>query len=96
MKKNHKKFANMRKARERKRIESAAPDYPMQLPELRRKIIIIDYDFGETRHVLELYKSDRIDCFKVFVDGELWKKRIGFSRILSGIRKALPRVSMGL
>jgi len=93
MKSARKKFANMRRARERRRMESDAPEYPRELPELRRKIVITDYDFGEKVHVMELYRSDRSDCYKVLVDGRLWKKRIGFSRILAGIRKALPRIN---
>jgi hypothetical protein len=89
----HRICAKMRAGKERKRLESSTPDYPIELPELRRKIIIIDYDFGKKINVLSLYKSNRIDCFDVHVNGMLWKKRIGFSRILQGIRKALPRVN---
>lgn len=67
---------------------------PQSIPELRRVIEIIDYDSGEPiTHKLELYKTDRIDCYKVLVDGKLWKKRIGWSNILAGIRKALPRLA---
>ena len=64
------------------------------IPELRRVIEITDYDSGEPiTHKLELYKTDRIDCYKVLVDGKLWKNRIGWSNILAGIRKALPRLT---
>lgn len=64
-----------------------------EIPDLRRIIEITDLDSGEpVTHKLELYRSDRIDCYKVFVDGKLWKKRIGWSQILAGIRKALPRL----
>ncbi|HCG5126697.1 TPA: hypothetical protein NJZ01_004596 [Vibrio parahaemolyticus] len=67
---------------------------PQSIPELRRIIEITDYDSGEPiTHKLELYKTDRIDCYKVLVDGKLWKKRIGWSNILAGIRKALPRLA---
>jgi D-lyxose ketol-isomerase len=66
---------------------------PQDIPELRRVIDITDYDSGEPiTHKLELYKTDRIDCYKVYVDGKLWKERIGWSKILAGIRKALPRL----
>lgn len=82
----------MRAGKERKRLESEPIGYPEELPELRRKIVITNYDFGEKTHVMELKRSDRIDCFDVYVDGELWKKRIGFSRILQGLRKAMPRL----
>ncbi len=67
---------------------------PQSIPELRRVIEIVDYDSGEPiTHKLELYKTDRIDCYKVLVDGKLWKQRIGWSNILAGIRKALPRLA---
>ena len=67
---------------------------PQSIPELRRIIEITDYDSGEPiTHKLELYKTDRIDCYKVLVDGKLWKMRIGWSNILAGIRKALPRLA---
>lgn len=63
------------------------------VPNLRRVIEITDYDQGVPMyHKLEMYKTDRIDCYKVLVDGKLWKKRIGWSNILAGIRKALPRL----
>ena len=88
----HKICAKMRRARERKRLESPMPDYPIILPELRRKIIIIDYDFGEKRYEMDLYKSDRRDCYKVVANGKVWRYRIGWSNILAGIRKSLPRV----
>lgn len=89
---NSQKFARLREIRKQKRVHSPAPDYPVELPFLRRRIIIINYDFGEETHILDCYRSNRIDCFRVEVDGKQWEKRIGFSRILAGIRKALPRV----
>ncbi|MFQ6372112.1 hypothetical protein [Shewanella sp. YIC-542] len=65
-----------------------------RIPELRRVIEITDYDNGiPTTHTLALYKTNRIDCYRVIVDGKLWKERIGWSNILAGIRKALPRLS---
>lgn len=93
MTKKQKMYANMRAAKERKRLESPPPNYPVILPDLRRKIEITDYDLGEVKHTLELFKTNRIDCFKVYVDGRLWKKKIGFSNILAGIRKCMPRLS---
>ena len=79
-------------ARERKRLESPPPDYPAILPELRRKVIIIDYDFGEMRYEMDLYRTSRIDCYKAVVNGKVWKFRVGWSGVLAGIRKSLPRV----
>lgn len=75
-------------------IEQESFVEPQNIPELRRIIEITDYDSGEPiTHKLELYKTDRSDCYKVLVDGKLWKKRIGWSNILAGIRKALPRLA---
>lgn len=78
-------------ARERKRLEGDAPDYPPALPELRRVIIIRDYDFGEREYRMELRRSDRIDCYDCYIDGHLWKAGIGWSRVLEWIRKAFLR-----
>ena len=75
-------------ARMARSLEERAPD----LPDLRREIIIIDHDFGERMHRLALYKTDRVDCFRVEVDGRPWKNRIGWSAILAGLRKSMPRV----
>ena len=82
----------IRRGRERARIEGPAPDYPPALPELRRQIIIRDFDFGEKIHTLDLYRTDRRDCYKVIADGVEWKERIGWSKILAGLRKSMPRV----
>jgi hypothetical protein len=63
-----------------------------EIPKLRRAFEITDFDSGEPIvHKLEPYKRDRIDCADVYVDGAIWKKRIGWSQILAGIRKAMPR-----
>jgi hypothetical protein len=82
----------MRRGRERARLEGPAPDYPKQLPDLRRQIIIRDFDFGETIHTLDLYRTNRVDCYRVVADGVEWKERVGWSRILAGLRKSMPRV----
>jgi len=86
------RYAKMRLAKERRRLEGDSPDYPKELPELRRKIIIIDYDFGETRHEMVLYKTNRRDCYKAVADGKVWKDKVGWSRVLTGIRKSFVRV----
>jgi len=87
------RFATMRAAKVRKSLECDAPDYPAILPDLRRTIIIIDYDSGvPVHHQIDLHKTGRIDQYRAIVDGELWKKRIGFSGVLAGIRKSMPRI----
>jgi hypothetical protein len=42
------------------------------IPKLRRVIEITDFDSGEPIvHEVELYKTDRIDCYDVNVDGAI-------------------------
>lgn len=86
------RLAAMRRGRERARMDGPAPEYPAALPELRREIIIIDHDFGEQIHRLMLYRTDRVDCYRCVADGVEWKERIGWSKILAGLRKSMPRV----
>jgi hypothetical protein len=85
-------LAKMRAGRDATRMDKPAPDYPPDRPELRRRIVITDYDFGERVHTLDLYRTSRVDCYRVHVDGKPWKDRIGWSKILEGLRKSLPRV----
>lgn len=82
----------MRAGKVRARMERLEPDYPPVLPELRRQVIVRDFDFGETIHTIDLYRTNRIDCYKVVVDGNPWKVRMGWSQILAGLRKSMPRV----
>ena len=85
-------LAEFRRARDAARMAEPAPDYPATLPELRRRLVIESREFGHEIHDMDLYRSDRIDCFRVVVDGHLWKSRIGWSQILAGLRKSMPRV----
>jgi hypothetical protein len=63
-----------------------------EIPMLRRVIEITDFDSGKPIvHKLELYKTVSIDCYDVYVDSTIWRKRIGWSQILAVIRKAMPR-----
>lgn len=92
-KKISKKLAAMRAAKERIRLESDAPDYPPALPNLRRIVIIIDFDFGKTVNIIKLFKTNRIDCYRAEVDGKVWKEKIGWAKTLEGIRKSFLRVN---
>lgn len=85
-------LAKMRAGRDALRMASHAPEYPPALPQLRRRIVITDYDFGERVHTIDLYRTSRVDCYRVHVDSKLWKARIGWSKILEGLRKSLPRL----
>ena len=93
-KKSAEVMATMRAAKERKRMAGDAPDYPPILPDLRRTIIVIDYDSGApVHHQIDLHRTNRIDQYRAVVDGQEWKRRIGFSGVLAGIRKSMPRVT---
>jgi len=60
--------ARMREGKARKRIEGEAPDYPKPLPDLRRTIIVIDYDRGlHEQHQIDLYRTNRIDQYRLLV-----------------------------
>lgn len=88
---SQKKMELMRKAKERKRQENAETPFFFDPPMLRRKIIIIDYDFGEVRHEINCYRSKRIDSYEVHVDGKL-HENMGWSKICNLQRQSFIRV----
>ncbi len=88
-----KRLRIMREAKELKRLSFVGPPEPQrELPKLRKTIIVIDRDFGREIHRFDLYRTGRIDQYRVTVDGKEWKKRIGLSGILAGIRKSMPPI----
>ena len=86
------KLEAMRRGRERARMAQPLEERAPELPDLRRRIVVEDFDFGHQVHVLELHRTNRVDCYRVVADGIEWKKRIGWSAILAGLRKSMPRV----
>ena len=63
------------------------------LPQLRRELIVIDYDTGApVTHTLRLYRCGRIDQYLVEADGHPWRDRIGWSKVLAGVRKSYQRL----
>jgi len=86
------KLARWREAKEQKRLTGPSPDYPRELPHLRRTIIIIDYDFGMRFARMDLYRTNRVDTYDCIIAGAPWKTGIGWSRVLEWVRKAFPRV----
>lgn len=65
-----------------------------QPPHLRRRITIEDFDGADPRtHVVELYRTPRIDSYRAVIDGQEWKASVGWSRVLDGLRRALPRLA---
>ena len=86
------KLAAARASKARRRMEGEAPDYPPDLPDLRREIIIRDHDFGLVEHRIELHRTNRRDCYRVVADGKEWGPRMGWSRVLESIRKSFLRI----
>lgn len=84
--------AAMQRGRELARMERPAPEYPPELPDLRRELIVRDHDFGLVEHRIEFYKTNRRDCYRIVADGVEWKQRMGWSRALAAVRKSFLRV----
>ncbi|WP_305046348.1 hypothetical protein [Geoalkalibacter sp.] len=88
------RMARARAAKEKIRLEGPSPDYPVKLPQVRRRVIVEDYDFGETvRHEFVLERSNRTDCYRVIVDGVTIPSRMGWAKTLEMVRKAFVRVA---
>lgn len=61
-------------------------------PELRRRLIVEDYDTGSVmRTVIDMHRTSRIDCYRVTINGIPQAGRPGWSRVLDGLRRAMPR-----
>lgn len=61
-------------------------------PELRRRLIVEDFDSGEVRRtVIDMHRTSRIDCYRVTVNGIAQAGRPGWSRVLDMLRRAMPR-----
>lgn len=71
-KKYHKNIehrAKQRVVREQQQNLNDSDHLFAELPELRRIIEITDLDSGTpVKHRMELYRTDRIDCYDVFID----------------------------
>lgn len=86
------KLEAMRRGKDRARMEREPQGRAPDLPLLRRRVIVTDYDSGEpVTHTLDLYRTRRIDTYRIVADGQPWKCG-GWSAALVGLRKAYPRV----
>ena len=83
-----------RRARHRSELAPEEQRSPMwQPPLLRRRITIEDFDGPEPcTHTIELYRTSRIDSYRAVVDGNEWKAHVGWSRVLDGLRRSMPRL----
>jgi hypothetical protein len=76
-------------------LVSPPPDY-FEVPDYSkpvREIVYRDLLIGETHTLLLFISPDRIDQFRCTVDGKIWLPKAGWSRVLAGLRKAVPRFS---
>ena len=86
------KLEAMRRGRERAAMARDPRGRMPDLPDLRREVIVIDYDSGQpVTHTLHLYRTRRVDTYHIEADGQPWKCG-GWTRALEGLRKAYPRV----
>ena len=69
------KLESMRRGRDRARMERPAPGRAPELPELRREVIVIDYDSGSpVTNTLHLYRTRRVDTYRIEANGQPWKR----------------------
>jgi len=89
----HKHSANCHAAKARNRIQEPPPEY-FNDPDYSkpvRKLLYTDLLAGTTHEFVLYICPQRIDQFKVELDGKLWKERIGWTHVLAGLRKAAGR-----
>jgi len=73
----------MRDAKEQKRLDGPSPEYSLPVPNLRRIVIVIDFDFN--RRIVKffkMYKTKRIDSYRV-VDEAGVTIKIGWARFIN-------------
>lgn len=56
-----------------------------------RRLVYEDMQSGEKREFLLFVCPERMDQYRVTINGKPWKQRIGFTHILSALRKAAGR-----
>lgn len=86
------RMAAARAAKERLRMEGEAVELRPELPELRREVIVRDYDFGLVEYRFELRRTNRVDCYRMMCDGVEVAARIGWARALEMVRRGFCRV----
>jgi hypothetical protein len=84
---------NALRGKRRKRLAAPPPDY-FDAPDYSkpvREIVYRDLLTGETHTFLLFIHPRRVDQFVCLIDGKPWLAQAGWSRVLSGLRKAVPR-----
>lgn len=82
----------MRRGKDRARMAREPEPRGPDLPLLRREVVVIDYDSGHpVTHTMHLYRTNRVDRYRVEADGKPWKC-CGWSTALASLRKSYQRV----
>lgn len=92
---NARQSKNALAAKRRKRLAEPPPDY-FDTPDYYkpvREIVYRDLLTGESHTFLLFIHPHRVDQFTCTVDGKPWLAKAGWSRVLAGLRKAVPRFS---
>jgi len=86
------KLEALRRGRDRANANKPPRLYPPTLPDLRRVVTVTDFDSGTPiTHTLHLYRTRRVDSYRVEADGQKWKA-CGWSAALEGLRKSYQRM----
>lgn len=81
-------------ARRANMVDSESDPPRWQPPSLRRIVVIIDLDSGRPQiKMMQLWKSHRIDLYRVRTPRGESKKAVGWSRVTARVRKSYQRVS---
>jgi hypothetical protein len=93
LERHERRIEALKRGRDRANAAKEPRGRPPELPDLRRKVEITDYDAGQpVVHTITLFRADRVDCYRAEADGKPWKDRIGWSRVLELTRKAYQRI----
>lgn len=86
------KLEAMRRGRDAARMARTAEGRMPDLPTLRRRVTVEDFDTGMVvAHTFDLLRSRRVDSYNVMIDGKPWK-RCGWSKVCEVLRKAHQRL----
>ncbi len=91
-----KRCETMRRAkaqRQAERAEVSGPRLHWQPPELRKIIVVIDFDSGRPMmRMLQLWRGSRIDNYRIVSPKGAAKMPAGWSKVLGTVREKMPRV----
>lgn len=71
--------------------ENNAPTIDFNKPV--RRLLYEDLLTGDRKEILLYVCPDRIDQFRVFINGKLWRERLGWTHVLTALRKSVGRFS---